>query len=174
MRKTMGKLIYMISLLILNIATINPKDKPDFSTILIIIEEQENENFVTEATPFSDGIFEALWKKEYIFFDMKIDKPINVVYDQLDVKQYFQMARESGADSLLLVKFHYSYAKDTDKRYRLNSGNTYYNLYSLNSMKSFGSGEIKSSINVTVDNANDKERYLRKAGFDILNEIFSR
>jgi hypothetical protein len=170
----MNKYFYILIFIIFNFTAIYPGQKPDFTTILIIIEEQENNLFVTETTPFSDGIFNALWKKEYIFFDMKIDKPVRVITDQLDVKQYFPIARESGADSLLVIKFHYSFVRQPDKKYLLNTDNTMYNLYSLNSMKSFASGQIRTSSKETLDTSEDKDKFLKQAGADMLDEIFSK
>ena len=74
-------------------------------TTLVIIEEKENNIFASESSPVSDGIFDALWdRNECIFFDMKIDKPLMMADDQLDIKPFMGLARGSGADSILLIK----------------------------------------------------------------------
>ena len=66
----MRKLFYILPFILISIGSTFSSVRADFTTILIIIEEQENDNFVMETTPFSDGIFDALWNKEWLFFDI--------------------------------------------------------------------------------------------------------
>jgi hypothetical protein len=145
--------------------------KFNVSTTLVIVEEQENEKFIAEGSPVTDGIFDALWdKSDYIFFDISVKEPIKTVFDELDVKQYMMTAKESGADSILLIKFHYF--SDTERTgIRLKASEYSYNLYSLNEMKTLRSGKIRLKIDELVD-VKAKEGSLKRLGVNILNEIY--
>lgn len=140
------------------------------TTTLVIMEEQENDTFVINATPFTDGIFDALWQKEYIFFDMRITEPITIVYNQLDVKPFLETARQSGADSILLIKFHYNVEKEGNN-YRLTADEIVYHLYSLSSMKTLRVGRKELHIDQIITRA-EKNPLLRKIGFSMLNDIY--
>ena len=143
-------------------------------TTLVVVEEQENEKFVSKiskSSPVTDGIFEALWKNnDYIFFDMAIDTPLLTVEKQLDIKPFLDVARESGADSILLIKFHYN-SKKEKAALRINAHELSYNLYSLNHLKSLKVGEIKFKVNKLVQVAK-KQAVLKKIGYKVLNEIY--
>lgn len=139
---------------------------------LVIVEEQENGKF-TNDSPFTDGIFEGLWKKsEFIFFDMSIDKPLNSIYDQLDIKPFLGVAEEAGADSILLIQFRYS-AEEEGAGLRLKANEYAYNLYSLYQLKSLRSGIEKIRINDHVEK-NNKDRTLKKIGMNVLNSIYKK
>jgi hypothetical protein len=169
----MNKFIIITIFIFLNLSYICPSKKIDFTTVLIIIEEQENNNFLQDASPFSDGIFNAMWDKDLIFFDMKIVQPIKVTLNQLDFKPYLETAEESGADSILLIKIHY-FTELSGKSIKINCKNSQFNLYSINSMKSVTNGTVNFELNQLVDNSNDKDKLLKKTGNNILNEIFSK
>lgn len=140
-------------------------------TTLIILEERENENFILENSSIIDGIFEALWNKnEYIFFDMMIDKPLSIVQDKLDIEPFLLAARESGADSILLIKFHYS-SKEEKAGLRIKADGVFFNLYSLNHLKSIREGEIKVKVNEYIE-ISKKVETLKKIGFNVLNKIY--
>ncbi|OHD19767.1 MAG: hypothetical protein A2086_10430 [Spirochaetes bacterium GWD1_27_9] len=141
------------------------------TTTLIIIEEQENDTFVNDSTPFTDGIFNAMWEKEFIFFDMKIDKPIKVVSGMLEIQSYVNDARGAGADSILLIKFNYKTKKE-GAGIRLSATEALYNLYSLNTMKSLRNGKIKLNISEYIENNDKKNAFLKNTGNDILNDIY--
>ncbi|MCK4799063.1 MAG: hypothetical protein KAT05_16940, partial [Spirochaetes bacterium] len=143
-------------------------------TTLVVVEEQENEKFVSKiskSSPVTDGIFEALWNKnEYIFFDMMIDKPLSIVQDKLDIEPFLLAARESGADSILLIKFHYS-SKEEKAGLRIKADGVFFNLYSLNHLKSIREGEIKVKVNEYIE-ISKKVETLKKIGFNVLNKIY--
>lgn len=141
------------------------------NTILVIIEEKENNNFIIEKSPISDGIFNAMWEKEeFIFFDMKIDSSIPVKGSYLDVKPYINVAKSSGADSIFLIKINYvtNYEKDG---YRIKLDEVSYNLYSLKSLNSIISGAKKININKYVKKE-AKDQTLKGIGYKFLNELY--
>jgi len=82
------------------------------NTVLIIVDEEENNSFVTEYTPFTDGVFKAMWERECIFFDLRLETPIRVVANNLEVTPFIGAAKGSGADSILLIKVSYTSKKE--------------------------------------------------------------
>jgi hypothetical protein len=144
---------------------------PGVTTTLVIIEEQENNNFVKDITPFSDGVYEALWSKnDLIFFDFLIEEPMGEVDNSLDIRPYMKTARESGADSILLIKFHY-YTDDVKNGLHVKGDDIFYNFYSINELESIKSGKRNYKIDKTVT-ATKKNDYIKEIGIKFLNEIY--
>ncbi len=142
------------------------------STVLLVIEETENE-FVPfkEITPFSDGLFTAMWETPYIFFDMQIDKPIPLFNESLDIRSYMEEVKSSGADSLLLVKLTYQTYEEKSKLY-LKITDIPYLLYSTSEMKLIKSGKKIINIDKQVEN-NSKNQILKDIGLEIVDLIFN-
>jgi hypothetical protein len=139
-------------------------------TTLVVMDEQENGMVTADTTPFADGVYDALWESDYIFFDMRIKKPLGMVYNQLDIKPFIQTARESGADSVLLIQFHYD-SKKEGSNYRLHADEVVFHLYSLNLMKSIRVGRHKVDFDMSI-NPKAKLRTLRKIGYEALKDIY--
>ncbi|HOV14501.1 MAG TPA: hypothetical protein PK771_09480 [Spirochaetota bacterium] len=167
----MKKLFFILSFMISVTFLYSQNELNSLNTVLIIVDEEENNSFVTEATPFTDGIFKAMWEKEYIFFDLRLEDPIKVVSNNLEVGPFIGAAKSSGADSILLIKIAYS-SKKEGYGLRITATDLYYNIYSLNSMKTIKSGKKKININQRVDNVEQKNAFLKNTGFDILYEIY--
>lgn len=146
------------------------KGMEDISTILVIVEEFENGHQARPFTPFADGIIDALWEEPYIFFDMKIDKPLNMTNDILHVKQYINAARDSGADSILLVKFSYT-SEDVEAMIRLKIDKIYYHVYSLYTLKTLTHGFEEVNINELVE-LNAKNTRIKKLAYSFTKGIF--
>lgn len=164
------KLIAVILFIICNI--LSASAMRGISTTLIVIEETENE-FTNEkaATPFTDGIFLAMWDTPYIFFDMQVDKTIPMYGENPDIRPYLEDARQSGADALLIIKFCYN---TYEKQGKLNMKTTDipYILYSLQEMKVLKSGRKKIEMDRPVENAS-KNQILKGLGQDIIASIFN-
>lgn len=139
-------------------------------TILVIIDEQENSKINTNITPFTEGIFDALWDKEHIFFDLKISKPLNFVYNQLDIRPFLVETRNAGADSLLLIKINYE-TNSKGNKIILKVNEVHFNLYSLIEMKSLKVGKKNLKINTNL-NLDEKNKFLKKLGYNILMDIY--
>lgn len=146
-------------------------DLKGITTLLVVLEEQENDEFVIDDTPFTDGIFNALWEKSCIFFDVRLNTPINIVSDNLEVKSYLGTAQDSGADGILLIKFHYYTIKE-GHGIRLKANEIMYNIYSLNTMKTIRSGKYQLTINKYVDSSPEKSAFLKNTGYDMLTKIY--
>ncbi len=140
------------------------------NTLVIIDEEENNKIIDSNITPFTEGIFEALWDKDYIFFDLKISKPLNFAYNQLDIRPFLLETRNAGADSLLLLKINYETTNKGNKII-LKINEIHFNLYSLVEMKSLKVGKKNVKINTTL-NLDEKSRFLKKIGYDILFDIY--
>jgi|GEM_PF-1171581 len=169
----MLKKIAVFFILIIICLLITPKEKfADINTTLVIVEEVENGEFILEGSPVSDGIFDALWEREdFIFFDMKIREPIPVIYNELDIKPYLNIAKQAGADSILLIKFHYNCELDGN-RLRLKINDVFYNLYSIKNLTSIKSGKKDIKMDRPIEQK-DKYRLLNKLGNKFLNEIYN-
>jgi hypothetical protein len=167
MKKTVYLLILMIAVQTIHAAN----ELSTITTTLIVIEEKENNTIASESTPFSDAVFNALWEKEYIFFDMKIDKPMLYAGKILSVQPYLNTARASGADSILLIKLNYSTLKE-DRQTIINIPDAEYHLYSLNAMKTLRNGKIEMKIHEVFQSPDEKAKILKNCGDRILAEIY--
>jgi hypothetical protein len=167
----MSKYFFVFLFIFLMVFSVNSLSSIDHSTALVILEEKENNDFVIEATPFSDGIFNALWDKELIFFDMKIEKPIKLVLDVLDIKPYLDEAKNSGADIIVAIKFDYKLST-VKMGYKIIAKEIQYNIFSLNEMKSLRNGKKALKMDQFVESNEKKIIFLKKFGYDIMNEIF--
>ncbi len=167
----MKKLLLIKAWLLFSFVLNFSEEIPDFNTTLIIIEEQENDKFLFDNTTITDGIFETLWDmNKFIFFDLKLDKPINVISNELDIKPYISIARESGADSILLLKMNYTLEEKGDNLI-INFNEFLFNLYSLNDLASIKSGKKSLKINKKFNKKN-KNFNLKKIGSSIIKEIY--
>lgn len=140
-------------------------------TTLVVMEEMENNGFVKEDTPVTNGVFDALWEKDFIFFDMKINKPISIKTHKLSAEKFINIAKNSGADSILLIKFHYN-AKKTKGGIILTSKKVFYHLFSINSMTTLKSGTVDVDLNKVVYK-NEKKKYLRNVGYQFTKDLFN-
>ena len=168
----MKKKILILFYLFLYISIIFAQNKiSDISTTLVVVEEQENGNFVIGNAPVTNGIFESLWDiNKYIFFDINIERSLSIIQNQLDVEPFLDIAKASGADSILLIKFHYSIKKEKN-RLRINADEVFYNLYSLNHLKSLKVGKKSLKINKYI-NVSIKTKVLKEIGNKIITEIY--
>lgn len=165
--------IFVLFFLILVIFSVFPAKK-DFnaSTILVIIDESENGETVINEAPVSDGIFDALWENDrIIFFDMKIQTPLNFVNENLDINPFINDAKGAGADSILLIKIGYSF-KEEKNNYVLNVKEYYYNFYSIIEQKSLTVGKKELVLNKKIG-IEDKNSLLNQLGVRIINEIYN-
>ncbi len=163
------KIIFVILMNFIFYTTYSNSDL-NINTLLIACEETENTFAETKDTaPFSDGIMRSMWEKSYIFFDIKLKQPLNIVYNQLDVNPFVKEAKGAGADSILMIKFVYTFKED-GAQYRLSVENVDYLLYSVRSLKVMKSGSKKLKINKLID-INVKHKYLKDLGSNVLNDI---
>jgi len=142
------------------------------NTTLVILEEKENSSFVLGATPFSDGIFTALWDKELLFFDMKINSSLQMVSNTLDIKPFIKNAKDSGADLILVIKFNYESSSDK-AGIKLSAKEIQYNVYSLTEMKSLKSATKNIKIERILESTEKKNELLKKIANDILADIYN-
>ena len=140
------------------------------NTLVIVDEEENNKIIDNNIVPFTEGIFSALWDKEYIFFDFKITEPLKFVYNQLDIKPFLMETRNSGADTLFLIKVNYETSSKGSKII-LKLDEIYFHIYSLVEMKSLKVGRKKININTTL-NREEKSKYLKELGYNILFDIY--
>lgn len=167
MKKVICLVMFIFSLTFL----FSQNEFDSINTVLIVVDEEENGSFVTEYTPFTDGIFKAMWDREYIFFDMRLEDPIKLTSGKLEVNPYLNEAKASGADTILLVKVTY-FSKKEGAGLRINAKDFYYNIYSIGGMKSIRHGRGDLQINEHIDNIEQKNAFLKNSGFEILNKIF--
>jgi hypothetical protein len=141
-------------------------------TMLVIIEEAENGIISAEESPFSDGVYNALWEKSTsIFFDMRIKNSIPVVSGNLNVEPYIKTAKDNGADSIILIKFDYISIEKGDKL-ELKIDDASYNIYSINRVAIIKAGKKSINYKDTISKK-DKDQLLRKIGYDLLSEIYN-
>ncbi|HNZ26931.1 MAG TPA: hypothetical protein PLG34_04110 [Spirochaetota bacterium] len=145
-------------------------DFDSFSTTLVACEESENSNYYLDTVPFSEGVYDAMWESSGVFFDIRVYEPLNIVDGQLDVKPYLTETRAAGADSLLLIKFNYE-SKMVGTKLNITIKEIYYNLYSLNDMKSIRVGKRTLNIDKTIE-LRTKDSYLKQLGIDTIQEIY--
>ena len=167
MKKSIFFILFILSINIL----FCQNELSSLNTILIVVDEEENNSFVTETTPFTDGIFKAMWEKDHIFFDMRLEDPIRIISGVPEVKPFIGAAEGAGADSILLIKISY-FSEKEGAGLRVNANELYYNFYSLNSMKSLKNGKKKLNVNQHIDNVEQKNAFLKNTGFEILNDIY--
>ena len=168
----MKKIKFIILYLLFFVFVVSAKKSiSDISTILVIIEERENDVILTDETPVAEGIFETLWENQnIIFFDLKVDSPIKFNDNNLDAKPFIEDAKNSGADSILLIKIEYIIEQKKD-------GNTlkvkeyYYNLYSIDDLESLKIGKNPLNINKKID-VREKKEILKQIGIQIINEVY--
>ena len=164
------KVIFLLTISSFLIFKLYSDDMNNINTTLIVLEETENQVFLSEKKPISDGIFDALWDKETIFFDYLNTNPLKFNLNDLDIRPFLRDTREAGADSLLIIKINYN-TTVVDSKIKIEIKEVYYNLYSLYKMKSIRAGNLNSKYQDVVD-VNQKNAYLKKVGYDILNLIF--
>lgn len=143
----------------------------NISTILVIVEEFENGKPSAPFTPFIDGLIDALWEEPYIFFDMKITKPLGMTNNIIHVKEYINAARDSGADSILMVKFDYS-SEDVEAMVRLKIDKIYYHVYSLQTLKTLIHGEESIDMNELVE-LSSKNKRIKNLAYSFTKDIFN-
>lgn len=161
----------MIHVLLIVFTISSKKSISDIATILVVIEERENEAILAEQTLVAEGIIDALWQNEnIIFFDMKIDYPIKFKNNNLDALSFIEIAAGSGADTILLIKIDYTVDK-IKTGINLKAKEYYYNLYSLYNLESFKAGKKPLDINKKMD-AGEKIETLKQIGIKIINEVF--
>lgn len=163
------KTILTIAVLLIHISAF-AGDFDSFSTTLIACEESENSNYNLNAVPFSEGVYDAMWESGGVFFDMRVYEPLNIIDGQLDVKPFLTETRAAGADSLLLIKFNYQ-SKIAGTKLNIVVKDIYYNLYSLNDMKSVRVGKRTLNIDDTIE-MRIKDAYLKQLGADTIYSIF--
>jgi hypothetical protein len=170
-RQAMNKFLFILFFILLIAVSTFSLNHFDTATTLVVLEEKENGDFPVEFTPFSDGVFSALWDKECMFFDMKISKPLNFVSNMLDVKPFLNEARGSGADSLLLIKFDYKTVLEKTG-IKISVDEIAYNFYSLDAMKSIKSVKKSIAYNKFVETEDEKIKEIKNFGYSLLNEIY--
>ena len=145
--------------------------KPDLNSLLVIVDEQENSALCSESTPFTEGVYEALWdKSDSMFYDIKLQDPLKFLHDELDAVPFIQTAKSSGADSILLIKVNYNYMS-TGKQYNIKIKEIYYKIYSVSALKTVKNSHKNINLNNSFKSSDDKEKILKKIGYDILKEI---
>ncbi|HOJ63946.1 MAG TPA: hypothetical protein PLE45_05950 [Spirochaetota bacterium] len=165
------KINFIFFFILLNIFYSFSNNLDVIGTTLVIIDEEENNILINgNITPFSEGIFAALWDKEYLFFDSKIAEPLKLVYNQLDIKPFLMETRNAGADTLLLIKINYD-VNSKGSKIVLKLNEVYFNLYSLVEMKSLKVGKKKLNINTTLT-LEEKNKFLKQVGYDVLFDIY--
>lgn len=171
MEKEMKNKIFISIFLIMTLFIFAKTPGNNISTTLIIIEETENE-FVAykNITPFSDGVFNAMWETPFIFFDMQIDSPIPIFGANPDIRLYLEDARKSGADSILIIKCCYE-TTEIDGKLNMKTNDIPYILYSIRDMKVLKSGSKKTNIKKQVE-TNGKNKILKDLGSDVVSDIF--
>lgn len=143
---------------------------PNIYTTLVIVEEDESGDQTDDNMPVTDGIMDAMWDyDQYVFFDMKIDKPLEIKDDKIDVYSFIRDAREASADTILCIKINYN-SKIVENGLKITAESYYFNLFSLNNLDSLSAGKIKIDINEVIDVKN-KNKYLKNIGNQILNDI---
>ncbi len=168
----MKKIKFIILCLLLFAFLISAKKNiSDLSTILVIIEERENDAILIDETPVIEGIFDTLWENQnIIFFDLKVDSPLKFNNNNLYANPFIQDAKNSGADSILLIKIEYT-TEIVKSSITLKAKEYYYNLYSIDNNESLKAGKNPLHINKKID-AGDKKAILKQVGIQIINEVY--
>lgn len=145
---------------------------PDIKTILVIIEETQNGKLENDDYPISDGIFDALWEYEdYLFFDMKLKERIKINNNELDPKDYVEIAKSAGADSILMIKVNYlTQTKNNILSVIINDFS--YSLVALKNLNVLKKGKENFNFIEEIEIKN-KNQVLKKAGGKIISIIFS-
>ena len=149
----------------------------DIYTTLVIIEETENHKKIMREPglnqPFTDGIYEALWNFDGIFFDTTPSVPFTYEKDgrTLSPIQYIKQGISTGADSILLIKVNYSTSLDYSKLL-ITLDDLRYNLFSIHRGESVASGDLSCKFSTKTERVR-QATYLKSLGKDILKEIFS-
>lgn len=165
------KIKLIVFFMILSISCLFSNKFDVIGTTLVIVDEEENNKIIdTNITSFTEGVFAALWDKEYIFFDLKITEPLKLVYNQLDIKPFLMETRNAGADTILLIKVNYE-TNSKGNKIILKINEIYFHIYSLVEMKSLKVGRKKININTTL-NLEEKNKYLKQLGYNILFDIY--
>jgi hypothetical protein len=139
-------------------------------TILVVVEESENNELLLKESPAADGVFEELWNYEqFIFFDVKLKERLKITNGELDAADFALQAKDAGADSILLIKFSYTSKSDGDKVI-FNNGDAMYKLVSLNRLDTVRIGKINLGLNESILK---KEKYgrLKKIGDNTIKNI---
>lgn len=167
-----NKIFMIILLLFVSTVCFAKKEMPDIFTTLVIVEEQENGVLVSGETPFSNGVFNALWDlNEYIFFDMTVDTPLKKYKNSLDVRPFLEVGQECGADSILLIKFNYTSSKEGEQL-KIKTKEVSYNLYSMNKLAVVRKAHKRIGIDKLIDKAS-KNVMLTNYGTELLLDIFN-
>lgn len=169
----MGKkylfLFLILIFFVFNLFSQNLKSNPQ--TTLIIIDEEENNTFLNDIKPVSDGILDALWSRDdYIFFDINISSPLVLNNDSFDINPFKKSAMDSGADFILMIKINYTFGNENNIL-KVKIDNYYYNLYSVKDDKIVRKEKKELKIDEIVKKET-KNNFLKKVGISILNEIY--
>ena len=166
-------LLIFICFFIFTFVGFSEKNNFDVSTILVIIEENENGKIIIDETPVSDGIFDALWENDQVvFFDMKIVSPFKFNEKDLDIKPFLNEAKSAKADSILLIKADYTSEAVNKDVIIINFKEYYYHFYSLTQLKSLSVGKKEINYNEKIE-VKKKTSLLKQIGVRILNEIYN-
>jgi hypothetical protein len=166
-------LFIFICFFIFTVVVFSEKNNFDVSTILVIIEENENGKIIIDETPIADGIFDALWENDQVvFFDMKIVSPFKFNEKDLDVKPFLNEAKAAKADSILLIKVDYTSEEMNKDVIMINLKEYYYHFYSIKQLNSLSVGKREINYNEKME-VKKKFSLLKQIGVRILNEIYN-
>lgn len=141
---------------------------------LVVIEERKNGRFQTKNLPFTETIFSLLWDHEILFFDKKLEHPIQNKAAKIDPQIFAEEAKLAGADSLILLSIDYVFVplKENNNFYLL-EGRAYFTVYTLSNNKTIidNSIDLADILDKQAFNALQKDKPLKQLAFKLIKHI---